>query len=102
LEEMFLAGFVGGFLARRLTHIGYGLCFTTTRLIGMDLGANGGGALEAPRQCLFTLNSCPSLSPKESAKTIMDLDRMKDFEMKEEQVSCVELKKPGLLGSGAS
>ena len=42
---MFLGGFAGGFLARGLTHIGYGIYFTTSRLIGVDLGANGGGAL---------------------------------------------------------
>jgi len=44
-SETFLGGFAGGFLARGLTHIGYGIYFTTSRLIGIDLGANGGGAL---------------------------------------------------------
>ncbi len=34
---MFLGGFAGGFLARGLTHIGYGIYFTTSRLIGIDL-----------------------------------------------------------------
>jgi len=42
----------------------------------------------------------PQLSPEESAKTITDLDRIKDFEMEKDQVSRIELKKPGLLGSG--
>jgi len=36
-SEMFLGGFAGGFLARGLTHIGYGIYFTTSRLIGIDL-----------------------------------------------------------------
>jgi len=44
-SEMFLGGFAGGFFTRGLTHIGYGIYFTTSRLIGVDLGANGGGAL---------------------------------------------------------
>ena len=42
----------------------------------------------------------PQLSPEESAKTITDLDRMKEFEMEKDQISRIELKKPGLLGTG--
>jgi hypothetical protein len=43
--EVFLGGFASGFLSRGLTRIGYGIYFTTRRLIGINVGANGGGAL---------------------------------------------------------
>ena len=42
----------------------------------------------------------PKLSPEESTKTITDLERMKEFEMERDQISRIELKKPGLLGTG--
>ncbi len=97
---MFLGGFAGGFLARGLTHIGYGIYFTTTRLIGIDLGANGGGALGGTMAGFIHGELMPKLSPEDSAKTITDLDRIKEFEMEKDQVSRIELKKPGLLGTG--
>src|SRR5712692_8527871 len=98
--EMFLGGFASGFLARGLTHIGYGLYFTTSRLIGIDVGRNGGGALGGTLAGFIHGQLMPQLTPEESAKTIMDLNRMKDFEMEKSQISRIELKKPGLLGSG--
>ncbi len=97
---MFLGGFASGFLARGLTRIGYGIYFTTTRLIGIDLGANGGGALGGTMAGFIHGELMPQPSPEESAKTITDPDRMKDFEMEKHQISRVELKKPGLLGTG--
>ncbi len=100
MEEIFLGGFAGGFLARGLTHIGYGIYLTTTRLIGIDLGANGGGALGGTMAGFIHGELMPKLSPEESSKTITDLDRMKEFEMEKDQLSRIELKKPGLLGSG--
>jgi hypothetical protein len=42
IGEMLLGGFASGFLARGF-HIGYGLYFTTNRVIGIDLGSEGGG-----------------------------------------------------------
>jgi len=39
----------------------------------------------------------PLLSPEESAKTIADLERMKEFEIEKDQISRIELKKPCLL-----
>ena len=42
----------------------------------------------------------PQLSPEESAKTITDLERMRDFELEKNQIIRIELKKPGLLGTG--
>ncbi len=97
---MFLGGFASGFLARGLTHIGYGIYFTTNRLIGIDVGENGGGALGGTLAGFIHGQLMPQLSPEESARTIMDLDRIKDFEMEKNQISRIELKKPGLLGSG--
>jgi hypothetical protein len=99
-SEMFLGGFAGGFLARGLTHIGYGIYFTTSRLIGIDLGANGGGALGGTLAGFIHGELMPKLSSEESAKTITDLEQMKEFEIEKDQISQIELKKPGLLGTG--
>ena len=98
--EAFLGGFASGFLARGLTHIGYGIYFTTSRLIGIDLGANGAGALGGTMAGFIHGELMPKLSPEESAKTITDLEQMKEFEMEKDQISRIELKNPGLLGTG--
>ena len=79
--EVFLGGFASGFLARGLTHIEYGIYCTTSRLIGIDLGANGAGALGETLAGFIHGELMPKLSPEESAKTITDLERMKEFEM---------------------
>jgi hypothetical protein len=97
---MFLGGFASGSPARGLTHIGYGICFTTSRLIGIDLEANDGGALGGTMAGFIHGELMPQLSPKESAETISDLERMKEFEMEKDQISRIELKKPGILGTG--
>jgi len=99
-NELFLGGFASGFLARGLTHIGYGIYFTTSRLIGIDLGANGCGALGGTMAGFIHGELMPQLSPEESTKTVLDLERMKEFEMEKNQISRIELKKPGLLGTG--
>src|SRR6266849_1346556 len=98
--EVFLGGFASGFLARGLTHITYGIYFTTSRLIGIDLGANGAGALGGTMAGFIHGELMPQLSPEESAKTITDLEQMKEFEMEKDQISRIELKKPGLFGTG--
>ena len=97
---MFLGGFAGGFLARSLTRIGYAIYFTTSRLIGVDLGANGGGALGGTLAGFIHGELMPKLSSEESAKTITDLEQMKEFEIEKDQISRIELKKPGLPGAG--
>jgi hypothetical protein len=97
---LFLGGFASGFLARGLAHIGYGIYFTTSRMIGIDLGSNGGGALGGTMAGFIHGELMPQLSPEESAKTITDLERIRDFEMEKNQISQIELKKPGLLGTG--
>ncbi len=97
---MFLGGFASGFLSRGITHIGYGIYFTTSRLIGIDLGKNGGGALGGTMAGFIHGELMPQLSSEDSAKTITDLDRIKDFEMEKDRISRIELKKPGMFGSG--
>jgi len=99
-NEIFLGGFASGFLARGLTRIGYGLYFTTSRVIGIDVGKNGGGALGGTLAGFIHGELMPRLSSEESDKTIADLVRIEDFEMVKDQISRIELKKPGMLGSG--
>jgi hypothetical protein len=97
--ESFIGGFASGFLARGF-HIGYGVYFTTRRLIGVDLGKNGGGALGGTMAGFIEGELMPKLSAEESDRVIAKLEGMKDFDLLKEQIRRVELHKVGLLGSG--
>ena len=99
MGEMFLGGFASGFLAKGF-HIGYGLYFTTTRVIGIDLGSGGGGALGGTMAGFIDCQLMPDVSPEESANVIGQLEGMKEFDMMKDQISRIEIKKPGLFGSG--
>ncbi len=95
MGETFLGGFAGGFLEKGF-HVGYGLYFTTARLIGIDLGCHGGGALGGTLAGFIKGELMPNLSPEESTKVIEDLDRIKEFDIGKDQIRLIELKKPGL------
>lgn len=97
--ESFIGGFASGFLGRGF-HIGYGLYFTTRRLIGIDVGKNGGGALGGTMAGFVEGQLMPKLSPEESEKVIAQLEQMKDFDFAKEQIRSIEVRKPSLLGSG--
>jgi hypothetical protein len=64
------------------------------------LGANGGRALGGTMAGFIHGELMPQLSSEESAKTITDLERMKEFEMEKYLISRIELTKPGLFGTG--
>src|SRR2546427_5348657 len=76
MRETFLGGFAGGFLEKGF-HVGYGLYFTTTRLIGIDLGSHGGGALGGTLPGFIKGELKPKLTPQESPNGVDDLDRIK-------------------------
>ncbi len=95
MDEMFLGGFAGGFLEKGF-HVGYGLYFTTARLIGIDMGSHGGGALGGTLAGFVKGELMPRLTPDEGAKVIGDLDRMKEFDIGKDQIRRIDLKKPGL------
>ena len=97
--ESFIGGFTSGFLARGF-HIGHGLYFTTRRLIGIDVGKNGGGALGGTMAGFIDGQLTPNLSLEENGRVIGMLEGMKDFELLKEQIRSLELHKVGLLGSG--
>ena len=97
--EMFLGGFASGFLAKGF-HIGYGLYFTTNRVIGIDVGSGGGGALGGTMAGFIDGQLMPNVSQEESDKVIGQLEGMKEFDMMKDQISRIEIKKPGLFGSG--
>lgn len=97
--ESFLGGFASGFLARGFTRIGYGLYFTTLRVIGIDLGANGGGAI-GTMAGFIEGQLMPQLSAEENTRVINWLEGMKEFDMTKDQVQHIEIKKPGTFGSG--
>ncbi len=98
MAENFIGGFAGGFLEKGF-HIGYGLYFTTARVIGIDLGSHGGGALGGTLAGFIHGELMPHLSPEESDRVIAMLDGMKDFDVGRDQIRQIDLKRPG-LGSG--
>src|SRR5260370_28532228 len=94
--EMFLGGFASGFLAKGF-HIGYGLYFTTNRVIGIDLGSGGGGALGGTMAGFIDGQLMPTVSPEESDKVIGQLEGMKEFDFTKDQISHIEPNNPALL-----
>src|SRR6266436_899137 len=98
-SEMFLGGFASGFLAKGF-HIGYGLYFTTSRVIGIDLGSGGGGALGGATAGFIEGQLMPTVSQEESDRVIGKLEGMKEFDMMKDRISRIEIKKPSLLGTG--
>jgi hypothetical protein len=99
IGEMFLGGFASGFLAKGF-HIGYGLYFTTTRVIGIDLGSGGGGALGGTMAGFIDGQLMPTVSAEESDRVVARLEAMKEFDIAKDQISRIEIKKPGLLSTG--
>ena len=97
--ESFIGGFAGGFLARGFTRIGYGLYFTTLRVIGIDLGSHGGGAI-GTMAGFIEGQLMPQLPPEESTRVVNWLDGMKEFDMTKDQIQHIEIKKPGPFVSG--
>ena len=99
--EEFVGGFAGGFLARGYIP-GYGIYATSRRIIGVALTSTParqflGGALAGFVQGELM----PKLSQGDSAKVIQELDQKKEFDLPKEQISQIEIKKPGLLSTGA-
>jgi hypothetical protein len=96
---MFLGGFASGFLAKGF-HIGYGLYFTTNRVIAIDLGSGGGGALGGTMAGFIDGQLMPTVSLEESDRVIAQLEGMKEFDITKDQINRIQIKKPGLLGTG--
>ena len=97
--ESLIGGFAGGLLSRGL-HIGYGIYFTTRRLIGIDLGKNGGGAIGGTMGGFIQGELMPKLSQEQSERIIAQLNQMKDFDVEKNQIGRLEIYKPGMLGTG--
>jgi hypothetical protein len=97
--ESFLGGFAGGTLARGFVKMGYGLYFTTLRVIGIDLGSHGGGAI-GTMAGFIEGQLMPQLPPEKNMQVINWLDGIKEFDMAKDQIQHIELRKPGTFGSG--
>ncbi len=97
--EFFVGGFAGGFLARGL-RVGYGIYFTTDRVIGVDLSKGAAGFLGGSMAGYVEGQLMPKLLPEDSVKVIRELDGAKEFDMTKGQIASIEIKKPGLLGGG--
>lgn len=102
MTERFIGGFTSGFLARGFlgARVGYGLYFTTGRLIGVDPGSHGGSELTGTMAGYIAGELMPNLPEDENAKVIAELDRVKDFELAKEQIKQIELKNAGSWGVG--
>jgi hypothetical protein len=102
VTETFIGGFMSGFLSRGFlgARDGYGLYFTTARLIGVDPGAHGGSELTGAMAGYIDGQLMPTLSEDENTKLIGELDRVKDFDLARGQIKQIELKKPGSWGVG--
>jgi len=99
-DEEFVGGFAGGFLARQYIP-GYGVYATTRRVIGVALTSTParqflGGALAGFVQGELM----PKLSPDDSNRIIQELDQKKEFALHKDEISQIEIKKPGLLSTG--
>lgn len=97
LEEEYLGGFASANLKRGLV-AGYGIYATNKRIIGVKRKALG-TMLAAPFGVVDYL-IVRKLSKDESAKTIAELDEKKDFDIAKESLASIEVKKPGMLGTG--
>ncbi len=98
--EEFVGGFAGGFLARQYVP-GYGVYATTRRIIGVALTSTParqllGGALAGFVQGQLM----PKLSRDDSNRVIEELDQKKEFALHKDEISQIEIKKPGLLSTG--
>lgn len=92
--EVYLGGFSSGSL-KKGRMAGYGIYATNWRIIGIKArkklaGVLVGAALGGAAGALIG----QSLSRDQGAKMIQDLEEKKDFEVKKENLSRVELKKP--------
>src|SRR2546422_930211 len=99
-DEMFVGGFASGFLAKGLLHVGYGLYFTTARMIGIDVGKNGAGALGGTMAGFIQGQLIAKLLQGDNGRTIASLDKMKDFEFSKDQISIMEDLNVGSSGIG--
>ncbi len=95
-----MGGFAGGFLARGYFP-GYGVYATNKRIIGVTLTATParsflGGSFAG----LVQGQLMPKLPPDDSARVIQELDQKKEFDLKKDQISQIEIRKPGMLSTG--
>ena len=95
IAEDYLGGFTSGNMVRGRIR-GYGLYFTTTRVIGVKrrgralAGALVGSAIGGAIGAMVG----QKLSRDEGAKMIQDLDAKKDFDLQKTDLQRIELKKP--------
>ena len=97
--EMFLGGFASGMLANGF-HVGYGLCFTTARVFGIDQKQWERGALSSTMTGFIDGQLMPNVSSEESDKLIRQLEGVKEFDMLKEQIRRIEIEKPHLFRNG--
>lgn len=103
MTETFIGGFMSLLLSRGVffgPRGGYGLYFTTERLIGVDPAAHGGSELLGTVAGYIDGALMPTLSEEENAHVIAQLDQVKDFDLPKESIRQIELKKPGSHGVG--
>lgn len=98
--EQLIGGFAGGLLAKGAS-TGYGIYATTRRIIGVNVATVGARSFLGGAMAGFVHGELvPQLTAAESAPVITELDANKDFDVQKDQIARIELKGPGLFGSG--
>src|SRR5438034_7981983 len=99
-NEEYLAGFSSPHLVRGMLR-GYELHATNLRLFGLkNRKAGGGWLLGVGAGGLLGGKAAERITREQSAKTIQELERNKDFSVSKDEISHIEIKKPGTLTRG--
>jgi len=102
-DEDYLGGFSSSHLMMRGL-MGYGIHFTSKRIIGVANRSSmfSGMLTTSLLGGLATLGGklTSRLPPSEAKKKIQELDETKDFDIYKDQISSLELKRPGFFGRG--
>jgi hypothetical protein len=99
-QEEYLGGFSSPHLVRGMMR-GYELHATSKRLIGVkNRKAGGGWMLGVGVGGVIGGAVAGRVTSDQSAKTIQELDQKKDFSVLKDQISRIEVKKPGTFTRG--
>lgn len=108
-EELYLGGFTSANLKKGLMS-GYGIYATTRRIIGTKkhggvlkgflVASALGGKAGTVKGDLLRGAFAQAFTKDQSAKQIQDLEKNKDFDIYKENITQIEVKKPGAMHRG--
>jgi hypothetical protein len=108
-EEQYIGGFTSAHLKKGLMS-GYGIYATTRRIIGTKkrggvlkghfVAGLLGGKAGTVKGTILRSAFAQVFTKDENAKQIQDLEKNKDFDIYKENITQIEVKKPGAMHSG--